>query len=80
MNTLIFFNINKMTNKFADFKNYLKLLSPEKQLHEINYMINYFNKSNRNGENIAKKFCILKELRIFEKEIMINHKEHSHYG
>ena len=79
MNTLNFFNINKVTNKFADFKNYLKLLSPEEQLHEINYMINYFNKSNRNGENIAKKFRILKQPRIFKKEIMINHKEHSHY-
>ena len=29
MNILSFFNITKMTNKFADFKNYLKLLSPE---------------------------------------------------
>ena len=30
MNTLNFSsNINKMTNKFADFKNYLKLLSPK---------------------------------------------------
>ena len=54
-----------MTNKFADFKNYLKLLSPEEQLHEINYVITDFNKSNRNDENIAKKFHILKELEIF---------------
>ena len=68
-----------MTNKFADFKNYLKLLSPEEQLHEINYMISDFNKSNRNDENIAKKFHILKELEIFFKKIMINHKEHSRY-
>ena len=60
MNTLIFFNINKMTNKFADFKNYLKSLSPEKQLHEINYMINYFNKSNRNGEKYCKKILHIK--------------------
>ena len=79
MNTLNFFNINKVTNKFADFKNYLKLLSPEEQLHEINYMINDFNKSNCNGGNIAKKFRIIKELRIFKKEIMINHREHTHY-
>ena len=57
MNILSFFNINKMTNKFADFKNYLKLLSPEEeQLHEINYMINDFNKSNRNG-GITYKYC-----------------------
>ena len=29
MNTLNFSNKNKMTNKFADFKNYLKSLSPK---------------------------------------------------
>ena len=29
-----------MTNKFADFINYLILLSSEKQLLEINFMIN----------------------------------------
>ena len=46
MNILNFINITKMTNKFADFKNYLKLLSPEERLHEINFMINEFNKSN----------------------------------
>ena len=45
-----------MTNKFLDLKNYLKLLSPKERLREINFMINEFNKSNRNGENIAKKF------------------------
>ena len=49
MNTLNFFDVTKMTNIFDDFKNYLKLLSPEKQLYEINFMINEFNKSNPNG-------------------------------
>ena len=44
-----------MTNKFADFKNYLKWLSPEERLREINFMINEFNKYYRNGENIGKK-------------------------
>ena len=29
MNTLNLINKTKMTNKFADFKNYLKSLSPE---------------------------------------------------
>ena len=38
MNILSFFNITKMTNKFADFKNYLKLLSSEERLREINLM------------------------------------------
>ena len=67
MNILSFFNITKMTNKFADFKNYLKLLSPEERLREINFMIYEFNRSNRTDENIAKKFSILKELNAFKK-------------
>ena len=65
MNILSFFNITKMTNKFADFKNYLKLLSSEERLREINFMINEFDRSNRNSEKIAKRFRILKVLRIF---------------
>ena len=52
-----------MTNKFADFINYLILLSPEEQLLEINFMINEFNKSNRNSEKIANKYRILKQLK-----------------
>ena len=71
--------IIKMTSKFVDFKNYIKLLSPEERLCEINFMINEFNKSNRNGENIAKKFNILNELKILKKQIIINYKEHSHF-
>ena len=52
-----------------DFKRFLKFLSPKDQLHEINFMIDYFNKSNRAGENIAKKYSILKELRTLEKNV-----------
>ena len=63
MNIHYFINIIKITNKFADFKNQLKLLSSKEQLREINLMINEFNKSNCNGENIAKKFRILNELK-----------------
>ena len=65
MNMRNLINKTKMTNKFADFKNYLKLLSSEERLREINFMINEFDRSNRNSEKIAKRFCILKELRIF---------------
>ena len=50
INTFNFFDITKMTKIFDYFKNYLKLLSPEEQLYEINLMVNEFNKSNRNGE------------------------------
>ena len=63
MNIHYFINIIKITNKFADFKNQLKLLSSKEQLREINLMINEINKSNCNGENIAKKFRILNELK-----------------
>ena len=68
-----------MTSKFVYFKNYIKLLSPEERLCEINFMINEFNKSNRNGENIAKKFRILNQLKTLKKQIIINHKEHLRY-
>ena len=67
MNMRNLINKTKMTNKFADFKNYLKLLSPEERLREINFMIYEINRSNRTDENIAKKFSILKELNAFKK-------------
>ena len=62
-----------MTNKFADFINYLILLSSEEQLLEINFMINEFNKSNRNSEKIANKYRILKQLKALKKEIKNTH-------
>ena len=62
-----------MTNKFADFINYLILLSSEEQLLEINFMINEFNKSNRNSEKIANKNWILKQLKTLKKEIKNTH-------
>ena len=42
-------------------------------------MINEFSKSNCNGENIVKNSSILNELEILKTQIIINHKEHSHY-
>ena len=60
----------------VDFKRFLKLLSPEKQLCEINYMISKFSKSNRPGDKIYKTFCILKEIRTLRKQIIFNKKEH----
>ena len=60
--------ITKMTNKFVDIKNYLKLLSPEERFPEINFMIDEFSKSNCNGENIAKKFRILNELKTLKNK------------
>ena len=62
-----------MTNKFADFINYLILLSSEEQLLEINFMINEFNKSNRNSEKIANKYRVLKQLKTLKKEIKNTH-------
>ena len=57
MNTLNFVNIIKMPNLMVDFKRFLQLLSPGNRLYEINSIINQFNKSNRKGENINKKFA-----------------------
>ena len=58
-----------MTNKFADF---LKLLSPQEQLREIEFWINELNKSNKVGEVIAKKIRMLGELKALKKEIISN--------
>ena len=49
------------------------MLLPEEQIFEIDWMINELNKCNLSGYRIAKKFSIVKELRILKKEI-INHK------
>ena len=56
-----------MPNMMVDLKRFLKLLPPEEQLCEINCMINEFNKSNRKGERIVKKYRILNELRTLKK-------------
>ena len=53
MNALNLINIIKMSCFISEFKNHLEILSPEKQLHVINHVINQFNKSNRLGENIV---------------------------
>ena len=60
-----------MTNKFADF---LKLLSPQEQLREIEFWINELNKINNLGEVIAKKIRMLSELKALKKEIISNHR------
>ena len=49
-----------MTSRFNDFKNFLKLLSLEEQLREIDFMINGFKKTNNQGEVIAKKVSHVK--------------------
>ena len=67
-----------MTNKLADFKNSLKLLSPQEQISKINFMINEFNKTNNHWEDIARKFRILNELKTLKKQIISNHKTHLH--
>ena len=57
-----------MPNITVDFKRFLKLLSPEEQLCEINYMISKFSKSNRPGDKIYKTFYILKEIRALKSK------------
>ena len=74
MNIHNFININKMHNVHVDFKRFLKLLTPEEQLIEINRVINELNKSNHLGYKISKRFRILKELITLKKEII--YKDH----
>ena len=74
MNILNLFNITKLHNVHVDFKRFLKLLTPEEQLIEINRIINQLNKSSHPGYKISKRFRILKELRILKKQII--HKDH----
>ena len=63
-----------MPNIMTDFKKYLQFLSPKNQICEIDSMIYDFNKSNRKGENIDKKFRIINELKTLKTEIILNHK------
>ena len=56
MNILNFFNTTKMHGIHADFKRFLKLLTPEEQLIEINRVINKLNKSNRQVIRFQKDF------------------------
>ena len=57
------------------FKNHLETLSPKKQLHVINRVINQFNKSNHSVENIVNIFRILNKLKILKKRMIFNNKE-----
>ena len=66
-----------MTIKFASFKNFLKLLSPQEHISETDFMINEFN-INNHGEDIARRFHILNELKTLKKQIISNHKTHLH--
>ena len=67
MNILNFFNITKMTNEFSKFKNYLELLSPGERLREINFLINEFNRFNRNSENISEKILHIERTKNIKK-------------
>ena len=63
-----------MPNIMTDFKKHLQFLSPKNQICEIDSMIHDFNKSNRKGENIDKKFRIINELKTLKTGIILNHK------
>ena len=69
MNIPNFIKIIKMLNIMVDFKRFLRLLSPENQLYEINSMTNQLNKSNCKGQNYNKKCRILNELRMLKKQV-----------
>ena len=62
----------------TDFKKYLEYLSLEYQTCEIDFMLQDFYKSNRKGENVNKKFCIINELKELKKKAILNHKKYLH--
>ena len=55
-----------------DFKKYLQSLSPEDQIRSIDLMLQQFNRSNRKGENLSKKYHIINELKEIRKKAIIN--------
>ena len=55
-----------------DFKKYLQSLSPEDQIRSIDSMLQQFNRSNRKGENLCKKYRIINELKEIRKKAIIN--------
>ena len=65
-----------MPNAVNNFKRYLEFLAPEEQLHEINRLIKWSNKSYLPCVNINKKFSMLNQLNLLKKELLIKHKLH----
>ena len=55
-----------------DFRKYLQSLSPEDQIRSIDSMLQQFNRSNRKGENLSKKYRIINELKEIRKKAIIN--------
>ena len=71
-----FAGIIKMPNAINDFKKYLKFLTSEKQLCEINQVIEKFNKSYLPCPNINIKFNMLNQMENIRTELLTNHKLH----
>ena len=67
-----------MPNLMTDFKKYLQYVSPENQKCEIDSMLQEFYKSNRKGENVNKKFCIINELKVLKRKVILNYEKDSH--
>ena len=65
-----------MPNAVNNFKRYLEFLVPEEQLHEINRLIKWSNKSYLPCVNINKKFSMLNQLNLLKKELLTKHKLH----
>ena len=62
----------------TDFKKYLQYVPPENQMCEIDSMLQEFYKSNRKGENVNKKFCIINELKVLKRKVILNYEKDSH--
>ena len=67
-----------MPNLMTDFKKYLQYVPPENQKCEIDSMLQEFYKSNRKGENVNEKFCIINELKALKRKVILNYEKDSH--
>ena len=66
-----------MPNIIHNFKRYLKFLTPDEQLREINRLIKEFNLNH--VQILIKKIDVINQLTTLKKELLINYKLHQHY-
>ena len=67
----------KMPNTFKEFKKYLQFLTSCEQIVEINHMIHDILMYNNPDDNISKKYRVIKELNIIEKQLLHTHNENN---
>ena len=63
-----------MPNTFKEFKKYLQFLT---SCEQINHMIHDILMYNNPDDNISKKYRVIKELNIIEKQLLHTHNENN---